>query len=105
LANAKLCKGNTNPIARAAFTGNLEIIRLLVEKGANMEVPTENGNTALMWASFVGNAVVAEYLISRGAIVNHYNRDGKKSCLNLVRILCYRLGNLTNAILLRALAP
>lgn len=48
----------------------------MIEKGANLEIPTENGNTALMWASFAGNTNVVEYLLSKGAIINHYNRDG-----------------------------
>ena len=77
MANAKLCKGNTNPVARTSFTGNLSILKLFVEKGANIEIPTENGNTAIMWAAFVGNTHIVEYLISCGASLNHYNRDGK----------------------------
>eukprot|EP01022_Parablepharisma_sp_SALTPOND_P008327 TRINITY_DN135666_c0_g1_i1.p1 TRINITY_DN135666_c0_g1~~TRINITY_DN135666_c0_g1_i1.p1 ORF type:complete len:276 (+),score=32.22 TRINITY_DN135666_c0_g1_i1:1735-2562(+) len=76
MVNAKLCKGKTNPVARASFTGNLDMVTLLVEKGANIEIPTENGNTALMWAAYVGNTHIVRYLLSKNAIVNHYNREG-----------------------------
>ncbi len=54
----------------------MAIVKLLVAHGANVEIPTENGNTALMWAAFVGNTRVVEYLLSLGANVAHYNRDG-----------------------------
>ena len=76
MANAKLCKGKTNPVARVSFTGNLEIMKLLIEKGGKYDIPTENGNTPLMWASFVGNTHIVEYLLEKGVEFTQYNRDG-----------------------------
>lgn len=76
IVNSKLIQGATNPVARASFSGNLDIVKLLVDKGANIEIPTENGNTAIMWAAFVGNARIVDYLITCGAGLNHFNRDG-----------------------------
>lgn len=71
-----MCNGNTTPVARSSFTGSLEIVQLLIEKGANFEIPTLNGNTALMWAAYAGCSSIVEFLLSKGASVNHYNRDG-----------------------------
>ena len=63
-------------MARTSFTGNLEILKLLDEKGANLEVPTSNGNTPIMWASYAGNHHIVEYLLSRGVSIENYNMDG-----------------------------
>ena len=79
MANTELSNGNTTPLSRVSYTGNLDMAKLLIDTGANIEVPTKNGNTPIMWASFVGNAHIVEYLISKGASINHYNCDGKNA--------------------------
>ena len=79
MANAKLAKGNTNPVAKASFTGNLLILKLLVEYNANLEIPTSNGNTPLMWAAFAGNADIVEYLLSKDVSLLNINKEGKNA--------------------------
>lgn len=76
MANAKLCKGNTNPAAKVSFIGSLPMLKLLVEHNANLEMPTSNGNTALMWAAFAGNAHIVEYLLSKDVSLDNHNKDG-----------------------------
>ena len=73
----KLSEDKTHALARASFTGNLTMVQMLVEHGANVDIPTENGNTAAMWAAFVGNAAVLAFLISQKAILTTFNRDGE----------------------------
>lgn len=52
------------------------MLRLLSTHGARLDVPTANGNTPVMWASFAGNAKVVEYLLSKGAAVDSCNNEG-----------------------------
>jgi ankyrin repeat protein len=43
----------------------------MVERGANVNaVQTDDGFTALMWASLNGNLLIAQLLVERGANVN-----------------------------------
>ena len=44
----------TTPLMRAARTGDAEVMRLLLEKGANPTLVTKEGNTALMLAAGIG---------------------------------------------------
>ena len=51
-------------------------MKFLIEHNANFEIPTENGNTPLMWASHTGSINVLEYLLSKKAVITNLNRDG-----------------------------
>lgn len=57
--------------------GNLELIKLLVENGANINYIDKMGNTALMHAAWYGKEDIVTYLISKGARLDVYNNDGK----------------------------
>ena len=47
----------------ASFNGELEIVKLLVESGADINIQDKNGNTALGFASAdEGKKEVAKYL-------------------------------------------
>ncbi|MDX2154489.1 MAG: ankyrin repeat domain-containing protein [Bryobacteraceae bacterium] len=51
----------------AARNGDLEQVRALVEKGANIETKTRHGITPLYFAAKNGHEAVVTYLISKGA--------------------------------------
>jgi ankyrin len=57
--------GNCGP-----FDDSRRITALLLDKGADIRAKDREGKTALNWACSIGNAGVAELLISRGAEVN-----------------------------------
>lgn len=64
----------------AISTGNLDMVELLVERGATVKQRNSNGNNnahhAIMAAIENGNAEVADYLFQKGADPNeYYNRD------------------------------
>src|SRR5262249_48329172 len=59
-----------NPIVAAAWTGNLEGVRLLLDRGAQRNGTLPKGQTALMVASHNGHTEVVKLLLSRGANVN-----------------------------------
>jgi ankyrin repeat protein len=78
------------PVALAAECNNLEAIKLLVEAGANPNIPTEQGTTPLILASGAGTDVqraraleeratavqTARYLVDHGADVNAAGQFG-----------------------------
>jgi len=47
----------------ASRNGDLEIVKLLSEKGADLNAKTAFGNTALIWASLEGRSNVLELLL------------------------------------------
>ncbi|MDR2943240.1 MAG: ankyrin repeat domain-containing protein [Treponema sp.] len=56
------------PLLYASKWNNFELIKLLVEKGANINLRASNGNTALTIAQINGNNEIYKYLIEHGAI-------------------------------------
>ena len=68
--------GLHNPILlEAAWRGQLESVKLLLQHGARLDDPDLNQNTALMCAANAGQTNVVKYLIEQGANVNAANRD------------------------------
>ena len=60
----------------ASKWGHLEIIRLLLEKGANVNIQHEyNHATALHWASWGGHLEVVRFLIDKGANIEAQTKD------------------------------
>jgi ankyrin repeat protein len=84
-----LLQGAT-PVVLAAEVNNLDVIKTLVEAGADPNIPTESGTTALIMASGAGTDVqrarepaeramavqTAKYLVEHGADVNHAGQFG-----------------------------
>jgi ankyrin repeat protein len=57
-------------IAPGRPNGNLMATRTLLENGADPNVPTYDGNTALKWATENGNVEIAQLLFQFGAEKN-----------------------------------
>jgi ankyrin repeat protein len=55
------------PLLYASKWGNIEILRLLVENGANINVQATNGDTALSLARESNNNLITNYLLQQGA--------------------------------------
>lgn len=71
------------PLAYAAAYGNLEIVKLLVEAGADLNGQVAYGDVALIKADEHDNADVVEYLIEAGADVNIPSRFGMTPFIGL----------------------
>lgn len=57
------------PIVAAVYSGNIDAVRFLVERGADVNAKI-HGTTALMAASAKGNVDIVKLLIASGADVN-----------------------------------
>jgi len=78
------------PLTIAAGKGNLEMVKLLIEHGAEVDIGKQSGDrTPLLEAAAHGYADVAGYLISKGADVN---AEGK----GLTPLLAASAGGLVN---------
>jgi ankyrin repeat protein len=61
--------GHTPPIHQAVWGGHLNVVRLLVERGARLDIRDRiYKSTPLGWARYGGKAEIAAYLESKGAI-------------------------------------
>lgn len=60
----------------AAGVGRIEIVKLLLDRGADMEYADDDGFTALTAASVMGRVDVVRLLLDRQADVNHRTKKG-----------------------------
>lgn len=59
-----------SPLTEATRQGNLEIMKLLIKAGADVNLQMEEGYTALMDAALAGNIDAVKMLVEAGADVN-----------------------------------
>ena len=81
------------PLMLAAMIGNINVVRLLLENGANVNarvtqinIVTNTGNTALIMASIAQRDEIVRMLVSHGADVNAANSDGETALTLAVRL-------------------
>jgi hypothetical protein len=96
VVHQKYGKNGTTLLHAAASSGNYQLIKFLVENGANPTLQTDTGFSPLYGALFNGHVRVARYLVSRGLscgkelvdhpeLVDHIDRRGR--CEGLAAIL------------------
>jgi ankyrin repeat protein len=67
----------STPFQTAINNGYLDIIKVFVEKGADVKAANRGGNTPLHWAAGNGHLIVVKYLVEeKGADVKAANKDG-----------------------------
>ena len=67
----------------AAGAGNLDVLKLLKERGANIHVQCEMGDNSIMSASIgTGDCNTVRWLIEQGVDVNHCDKEGFTAVLN-----------------------
>jgi ankyrin repeat protein len=72
-------RGGVTPLIYAAALGSPETMRLLLDKGADVNARSAAGATALMWAA--ADPVKARLLVERGADVNAVSESGRSALL------------------------
>ena len=60
-------------LIEAAYENQLEVMLVLIEKGADVNFVDQEGYTALMWATHEGHIEAVTLLIKAGANVNYIN--------------------------------
>jgi len=63
-------------LAEAARRQDMAAVRVLVERGADLDTPSADGTPALHWAIHFGDLETARLLVGHGADVNEFNRYG-----------------------------
>ena len=75
--NGRHPEHGSTPLSTAAFFGRLEIVKLLVKKGANINGKNRDGGTPLHAAAFMCRTDVVEFLLERGASSEVKNSRGE----------------------------
>ncbi len=79
MANAPDQAGNT-PLHHAAGFGSLATVKLLLDKGADVDAKNKRASTPLHWA--IPNEAKVRLLLERGATVNKAQADGRTPLYN-----------------------
>lgn len=64
-ANIEL--GASTPLMEAAQEGHVDIVKFLIQRGANVHATTNTGDTALTFACASGHTLIADILLHCGA--------------------------------------
>lgn len=72
------------PLIAAAENGSLEVVRLLVDAGADVNRPDSSGFTPLMGAARAGHAKMVEFLLERGARLDAVDASGRNALTHAV---------------------
>lgn len=65
----------------AAVTGNIEMLKFLIQKGADVNTKNIHGYTATMYTASIGNTEVLKILIKNNADINARNNDGETALM------------------------
>ncbi|VVC38395.1 Ankyrin repeat-containing domain,Ankyrin repeat [Cinara cedri] len=76
------------PLWCAATCGNISIIKVLVQRGAVINLYTECKSNPLIAACYYGSIKCVEYLVNNGADINVCNKN-KNSCLSISSYIGY----------------
>lgn len=75
LIDIKDSQGST-PLHYAAALGNEEVVKLLLERGANIDAGSSAGDTPLHWAAYSDRILIVGLLIDKGARIDAVNPNG-----------------------------
>ena len=68
--------GGWTALHEACFSGEINLVRVLIERGANLEARNLHFDTPLHIAAFHGRRAIVEILLEIGALVDPTNQDG-----------------------------
>lgn len=76
------------PLMLAARTSNAEAVRILIQKGSNLDAADGRGRTALLWAACANSIDIVRMLVDGGADAHRRSRDGTNAVGFAVKTLC-----------------
>ena len=74
--NARGSTNGSTPLIKAAARGFTDTVRVLAEKGAEVDATDNAGRTALMEAAFEGYTETVRFLLQKGANINVHDNEG-----------------------------
>jgi hypothetical protein len=75
--NARRPESGATPLSDAALLGHLEVARLLIERGANVNAANRDGNTPLHVSAFMCRAEIVQLLLDHGGSLDTKNHRGE----------------------------
>jgi len=69
-------KNECTPLMEAASAGHVDIVKLLISHGADVNAQSTSGNTPLMYACAGGHVECVKTLLAKNANVEDHNENG-----------------------------
>ena len=67
----------STPLSEAVFLGNLELAKLLIDRGAKINGTNRDGNTPLIVSTFMCRTEIVRFLLDKGATTSQKNDRGE----------------------------
>jgi ankyrin repeat protein len=80
----ELAPNTRTPLHSAAYTGKLNIVQLLISRGADVNATTSTGSTPLHGATLYNHEAIVRLLVANGGNVNASNQGGYTPITNAV---------------------
>ncbi|XP_070705537.1 ankyrin repeat domain-containing protein 6b isoform X2 [Pempheris klunzingeri] len=75
-AKVAVTKYGRSPLHLAAYKGHIEVVRILLKAGCDLDIQDDGEQTALQRAAVVGNSDVIGALIQEGCALDRQDKDG-----------------------------
>ncbi|XP_059212279.1 ankyrin repeat domain-containing protein 6b isoform X2 [Centropristis striata] len=75
-AKVAVTKYGRSPLHLAAYKGHIEVVRILLKAGCDLDIQDDGEQTALQRAAVVGNSDVISALIQEGCALDRQDKDG-----------------------------
>ncbi|KAM9339126.1 ankyrin repeat domain-containing protein 6b [Symphorus nematophorus] len=75
-AKVAVTKYGRSPLHLAAYKGHIEVVRILLKAGCDLDIQDDGEQTALHRAAVVGNSDVINALIQEGCALDRQDKDG-----------------------------
>lgn len=80
--------GGATALHMACREKNFEIVRILIENGADINIVDNEGWTPLMRASMAGDAQIVDFLLTKGATAENINSVGESAIIHATLADC-----------------
>ncbi|KAM4633292.1 ankyrin repeat domain-containing protein 6b isoform 2-T2 [Polymixia lowei] len=75
-AKVAVTKYGRSPLHLAAYKGHIEVVRILLKAGCDLDIQDDGEQTALHRAAVVGNSDVISALVQEGCALDRQDKDG-----------------------------